>query len=131
MRRWLWILLLVPWPALAQQICTPERTWTFDPAEKDNVGFQFVGRTLASVTSATAALIKRTAADANPTGLITASSVSGDTLSPTLAPNTGCGAAGCRAGNVYQISVQATDSATMTPMGHACLVVRKTALRQP
>lgn len=131
MRRWLWLVLL--WPAVvqAQQACTPDHTWTFDPAEKDNVGFQFVGRTLSNVVSATASVIKRTAADANPTGLITASSVSGDTLSLTVAPDTGCGVAGCRAGNVYQISVQATDSATMTPMGFACLVVHKTALRVP
>jgi len=127
------LLLLLLWPALgwAQETCTPERTWTFNPAEKDVVGFQFVGRTVSSVASATATVMRRTTADASPSALITAASASGDTVSLTIYPDQGCGASGCRAGNTYQINVQATDSATNTPMGFACLIVRKTILREP
>lgn len=116
-------------PLHAQQACTPERTWTFDPQETDNIGFKFVGRTLASVTSVTATNMRVAQADASPTSIIRASSVSGDTLTITVYPDYGCGAAGCRAGNMYQINAQVTDSNSLTPAGFACLNVRKTILR--
>jgi hypothetical protein len=124
------LLWLLAAPAFAQPSapsppwCKPTETWTFDAAEKDSVGFQFKTRTLASVHSVTLVARIVAQADASPTSIATASSVSGDTLSITLVPDTGCGTAGCRAGNQYWIVAQPQDSAGNQPIGIGCLVVR-------
>jgi hypothetical protein len=112
-------------PVLADEACPKESTWTFDPGESDTVMFRFVGRSLSSAGTPAAALRHRSKVDATPSAMFTAASVSGELYSLKIVPDTGCVVAGCRAGNVYQITVKPTDSVNNVPMGHACLVVRK------
>lgn len=66
-----------------------------------------------TVSSCSTSVIARVlkAADATPSGLVTTTAVSGTTdCNVTVSPDNGCGTAGCRAGNVYQVQTTATMS---------------------
>lgn len=95
-----------------------------EPTEVDTVTCTFSGRTLTDKGTATAALRKKTAADASPSSVITAHTSSGSTVSITLNPDNGCGTSGCRAGNTYQIVLQPVEGSNK-PICNLYLIVRR------
>jgi hypothetical protein len=78
------------------------------PNEIDTIGCIFESWTLTGAGSATVRLIAHPGhADASPSAIVTAGPVvSGNTVTVRIAPDEGCGASGCRAGNDYQIDLQ-------------------------
>jgi len=112
--------------AAAQNVpCTDQNTFgPLQPAERDTVALRW-DRTL---TTATATLTLRSMAkpDSTPNAMIVAGpTASGDHVNVTLLPDNGCGTPGCRNGNVYQLSVQATDTNGNLPIGDVCVSVKK------
>lgn len=137
------ILALLASPASAQwwlgngnttagtDACTRENTWTIEPEQVDSFTFQFQGRTLqvSPTPVVSTRLIKTVQSDASPSAIVTGGpSVSGSNVSVKLYPDQGCGSAGCRSGNWYQVDVRPTDDATNEPTLSACLYVRPVTL---
>ena len=111
--------------------CTRDNTWTVEPEQTDSFTFKFEGRTLAVSPTpiVTARLAKTVQADGSPSQIVTGGpAVSGSTVSVQLNPDNGCGTAGCRAGNWYQLDVQPTDDASNKPTLSACVYVRPVTL---
>lgn len=123
--------------AFAQPIaCSPQRTlriardqpWVHPTDVRDFV-VRFAGKTLTASGTPVVTLRRKAQADASPSALVTASVVSGGDYTITIAPDTGCGAAGCRAGNLYQIDLKPTTGDSETLLTSLCLQVKKTVLR--
>lgn len=123
--------------AAAQPVaCSPQRTlriardqpWV-QPTDVRKFVVRFHGETLSTTGTPTVTLRRKAQADASPSALVTASAVSGTDYTITIAPDTGCGASGCRAGNEYQIDLNPTNSDSETLVTSLCLRVRKTVLR--
>lgn len=125
-----WVVALLLAAPAAAQVCTREQTWTMEPVARDTYAVRFLGRSL-SGASVNLILRKKVTADATPNAMIVAGpSISGDTVTVALSPNQGCeGGTSCRAGNEYQIRVQATDAEENTPTANVCLVVETQTLR--
>lgn len=99
-------LLSAPTSIAAQAV----RGWTVEPSSEDQFIFRFTGRTLSSAGTPTVTLRSAAMADASPSAIVAGTAVSGTDLVVRIAPDTGCGASGCRVGNTYVIRVQPTDS---------------------
>lgn len=110
--------------------CPPGLTWgdggqskAIGATEVDTRAVQFTGKTLATADTVTVTLISGT--DASPSALYVSATkqVNGDVMSAQFAPNTGCGAAGCRNNNVYQIEWCASEGSNDL-CGYTCLQVK-------
>lgn len=114
-RLWLAVFILAP-PVWAQPVPPPSGTTNLvvmEPVETDTIGCRFNSWTLTAAGTATVSKIGIPAqADSTPSAIITAGpTMSGNTVTVTLAPDTGCGATGCRNGNSYQVRLQPTAGA--------------------
>lgn len=125
-------LLLFAGAACAQTLPDDLRVITerikIEPIAQDTYTVLFEGRTLSSV-AITVSLRKKKQADATPSAIVTNSSVSGSNASFTLAPDTGCGATGCRAGNIYQLKIQPTETGGNKPTANILVEVDTVYLR--
>lgn len=135
-------LLLAAAPAHAQwwlgggstsgtEACTRENTWTVEPRQVDTYTFQFDGRTINATPTPVVAVstIKQVQADATPGQIITAGpAVAGSQVTVTINPDNGCGTAGCRSGNWYQLDLTPTDSNANEPTAAACIYVKPVKL---
>jgi len=111
--------------------CVRDNTWTFEPAQVDTATYLFEGRTLAASPTpvVTVAVINEAQDDASPSAMVTAGpSVSGSSVTIQLTPDQGCGTAGCRAGNWYQVKVQPTDTLGNKPTHSACVWIKPVLL---
>ena len=117
-------------PAWAQPVDPGSaRTRTLEPNAVDTFTIRFIGRTLTAVDSVTVSNRgHQTIPDTVPNAIKTAMSFSGSDVLVTLAPDTGCGTAGCRAGNWYQIAVRASDSTGNKPTFNFLLGVQREVL---
>lgn len=109
------------------EACQRDNTWVVEPDQKDTFTFQFQGRTINATPTPVVSLsvIKQVQADATPAQIVTGGpAVSGSSVTVQLNPDNGCGSAGCRNGNWYQLDVRPTDSAGNEPTASACLYVR-------
>ena len=97
------------------------------PAEVDTFSCRFLGRTLSSAGSATVTLRKTKQADASPSGLLSSGpTIVGTTdLKVVVSPDNGCGTAGCRAGNEYEIALLPTDSNSNKPACNLYVIVQR------
>lgn len=100
------------------------RGWIVEPASEDQYIFRFAGRTLASAGVATVTVRSAALADPTPGAIVTGTAISGTDLVIRIAPDTGCGVSGCRAGNTYVIRVQPTDSNGNRPTATARVAVK-------
>lgn len=112
------------WIAEAQVSGSTVHTWSIEPASRDTYTVRFTGRTLSSAGTPTVTLRKAAQADGTPAQMIVTTGVNGSDLQLVIAPDTGCGSTGCRAGNVYQLRVQPTDSNGNQPTAVARINVR-------
>lgn len=113
------------------EACGPDNTWVINPDQVDSFTVQFQGRTINATPTPVVSvrLVKPVQADASPSQIVTAGpSVSGSSVTVKLNPDNGCGTAGCRTGNAYQLDVRPTDSNGNEPTAAACLIVRDTSL---
>jgi hypothetical protein len=115
------------------QVCREDQIWESEPQARDTYAMRFVGRTVASAAvEIKCAVGGCPITDSNPAAMrVAGPTASGDLVSFVLYPDAGCGTAGCRAGNRYQIRVQATDADTNTPTGNVCFIARRQVLKVP
>jgi hypothetical protein len=136
--RWIATLILIATTAVAEPVPVvpgADGVIVIQPAVKDTYSLSFVGRTISLANKGTATAALRgipKQADASPTAIITNHSADGTSaVSITINPDYGCGTAGCRAGNVYEIILQPTDADGNTPIGNLLVIVQKKVLSAP
>lgn len=105
-------------------VCDRDRTLRpLEYSARDTYTLRFVGRTLSGSPTVTVTCMSCTQSDASPSSIVYGTpSVSGADVTFTLAPDTGCGTSGCRAGNWYLVTVQATAGDNL-PVAKVCLPV--------
>ncbi len=115
-------MLFTPWPAEAHDSRCLKGTgkrcrFQLEPVATETFACIFDGRTLSSMAVGfpEVTLIRKAQTDASPSAIVTASGVSGSRATVTIAPDTGCGASGCRTGNIYQVRMMVVDSAGNEP----------------
>lgn len=125
-------MLALPGAVAAQPVHPGERILILQPESTDTQPVWFLGRTGCSITAVTITLRKPAKqADASPSSILIAQSVSGCNVALQFKPDQGCGATGCRAGNFYQVDVQVTDGDSNKPIGSFLVGVKKEVLQVP
>lgn len=102
-------------PAWAQPSPGDEVLVEMEPLSIDTITVRFQGRTLAAINNVNVHARTLKNADVAPSAIKVATAYSGSDVLITLNPDAGCGTSGCRAGNLYQIRVQAQDSSGNRP----------------
>lgn len=104
--------------------CPPQRTWqAIEPTATDVRAILFESRTLSAATGYRAEVISGT--DADPNDIVSSVAVAGGLFSFVLAPTA------AREGNWYQVCAQPTDSNGRTPIGCACIEIKRTRYARP